>query len=63
MAYVETLQGKLKEIQTSNAQMRAANAQLKAELLDLREGTEILEEQARSELGMVKPNEVLIQLR
>ena len=37
------------------------NEQLRAEIRDLREGTEIIEERARRELGMVKPDEILVQ--
>jgi cell division protein FtsB len=29
---------------------------------DLKEGLEMVEEKARNELGMVRPNEVLVQL-
>ena len=29
---------------------------------DLREGLEMVEEKARSELGMVKPDEILVQV-
>jgi cell division protein FtsB len=29
---------------------------------DLKEGLEMVEEKARSELGMVKPNEIFVQI-
>lgn len=45
----------------SNAEAAQANARLEAEIRDLREGLEIVEEKARSELGMVKPNEIFVQ--
>jgi cell division protein FtsB len=35
---------------------------LDAEIRDLREGLETVEEKARMELGMVKPNEIFVQL-
>lgn len=35
---------------------------LRAELRDLRDGLEMVEERARSEIGMVKPNEIFVQL-
>ncbi|HET9978681.1 MAG TPA: septum formation initiator family protein [Burkholderiaceae bacterium] len=41
---------------------RARNARLEAELRDLREGLEMVEERARWELGMVKPDEILVQI-
>ncbi|MBU6370196.1 MAG: septum formation initiator family protein [Burkholderiales bacterium] len=37
-------------------------ARLRAELRDLRDGLEMVEERARSEIGMVKPNEIFVQL-
>jgi cell division protein FtsB len=33
-----------------------------AEVADLREGLEMVEEKARAELGMVKPDEILVQV-
>ncbi len=46
----------------SNAEAAQANARLEAEIRDLREGLEMVEEKARSELGMVKPNEIFVQV-
>ena len=46
----------------SNAQAEQANARIEAEIRDLREGLEMVEEKARSELGMVKPNEIFVQV-
>jgi cell division protein FtsB len=48
--------------QRSNAQAEQANARLEAEIRDLREGLEMVEEKARAELGMVKPNEIFVQV-
>ena len=48
--------------QLSNDGARARNARLQAEVRDLREGLEMVEEKARSELGMVKPDEILVQV-
>jgi len=44
-----------------NEQARQANSQLEAEVRDLMDGLEMVEEKARMELGMVKPNEVFVQ--
>jgi cell division protein FtsB len=35
---------------------------LRAELRDLRDGLDRVEERARAEIGMVKPNEIFVQL-
>lgn len=43
-----------------NAQAQLSNDQLAAEIRDLQEGMEMVEEKARQELGMVKPNEIFI---
>lgn len=59
---VREMQHKLDEQQLRNAQAQAANDQLSAEVRDLKEGLEMVEEKARSELGMVKPNEIFVQI-
>lgn len=59
---VVELSGKLREQQAANEAARARNAQLLAEVSDLKEGLEMVEEKARSELGMVKPDEILVQI-
>jgi cell division protein FtsB len=41
---------------------RARNARLAAEVSDLKEGLEMVEEKARAELGMVRPDEILVQV-
>jgi cell division protein FtsB len=48
--------------QASNDAARARNLRLQAEVRDLIEGLEMVEEKARSELGMIKPDEILIQV-
>ena len=45
-----------------NDAKRARNAKLSAEVRDLQEGLEMVEEKARAELGMVRPNEILVQI-
>ncbi|VWX62673.1 Cell division protein FtsB [Burkholderiales bacterium 8X] len=48
-----------KEINTKAA---IENDRLTSEVNDLKEGLEMVEERARQELGMVKPNEVFVQI-
>lgn len=45
-----------------NEQAQLANNRLAAEVRDLKEGLEMVEEKARLELGMVKPNEIYVQV-
>ena len=45
-----------------NNQMRERNAVLAAEVRDLKQGLEAIEERARSELGMIKQNETFFQV-
>lgn len=52
----------LEEQKQLNAQALQANERLEAEIHDLKEGLEIVEEKARSELGMVKANEIYVQI-
>jgi cell division protein FtsB len=53
---------RLDEQRKRNQQAQARNEQLEAEVRDLKEGLEIVEEKARTELGMVKPNEIFVQI-
>ena len=59
---VMELQSKLSEQRTTNEAGRSRNEQLDAEVRDLKEGLEMVEEKARFELGMVKPDEILVQI-
>jgi cell division protein FtsB len=45
-----------------NQAQRRANARLAAEVDDLRNGLEMVEDRARSELGMLRPNEIYVQI-
>ena len=56
------LQGKLQAQQATNEAARHRNALLAAEVNDLKEGLEMVEEKARLELGMIKPDEIFVQL-
>ena len=60
--YVAGLQKDLAAQLATNQESRARNARLAAEVSDLKEGLEMVEEKARMELGMVKPNEIYIQI-
>ena len=46
----------------ANQKLRARNATLDAEVRDLKEGLDAIEEHARSELGMIKQDEVYFQI-
>lgn len=45
-----------------NQKLRARNASLDAEVRDLKQGYDAIEERARSELGMVKRDEIFFQV-
>jgi cell division protein FtsB len=45
-----------------NARLQARNAALDADVRDLKQGTEAIEERARNELGMIKQNEIFFQV-
>jgi cell division protein FtsB len=59
--HVWELEKKLSIQLAKNQQAKAINEQLLAEVLDLKDGTAIVETLARSELGMVRPNEIFVQ--
>ena len=56
------LRSRLAAQQAVNETARGRNAQLAAEVNDLKEGLEMVEEKARVELGMIKPDEIFVQL-
>ncbi len=58
---VTAMQQKIDEQKAANAQVRQTNERLASEVHDLKEGLDMVEEKARNELGMVKPNEVYVQ--
>ncbi len=59
---VAKLQNKLQALSDKNAAAQLVNERLASEVRDLKEGLEMVEEKARSELGMVKPNEMFVQI-
>ena len=59
---VGEMQRKLNKQKADNAMSQQANERLAAEVRDLKEGVEMVEEKARAELGMVKPNEIFVNV-
>ena len=62
VAHVHELGSDLAALRAANDVARQRNDQLQAEVSDLKEGLEMVEEKARSELGMTKPDELLVVL-
>ena len=60
--HVWSLQSQLREQNAANEQARQRNQRIAAEVGDLKEGLEMIEEKARGELGMVRPDEVFVQI-
>ena len=60
---VRNLDRQLSVQQESNARLKARNDALDADVRDLKNGFEAIEERARAELGMVKQDEVFFQLQ
>jgi cell division protein FtsB len=48
--------------QKKNDELKARNAKLDSEVQDLKQGTGAVEERARFELGMIKDNEIFVQI-
>ena len=55
------LDGDLQAQQQKNLKLEARNASLAAEVRDLKQGTEAVEERARYELGLTRPDETFYQ--
>jgi len=62
LAEVSALRAEIAGQRADLAEMQARNETLEAEVRDLRDGLEALEERARSELGMIKRGELFLQL-
>lgn len=60
--HIQHVHQALDEKQTANARLQAQIVRLQAEIDDLEKGHVILEGRARMELGMVKPNEIFVQI-
>lgn len=59
---VESLRQAVAETRKANEALKARNDALQAEVRDLKEGRDAIEERARSELGLVKPGETFYQV-
>ena len=62
MVEVLSLEQSIAEQQIQNGDLRERNAALDAEVQDLKQGVEAIEERARSELGMIKQDETFFQI-
>ena len=60
---VRELDRQIEAQKTANAKLKARNEALDAEVRDLKTGSEAIEERARSELGMVRRDEVFFQVQ
>lgn len=58
----QKLQQEIQQQQSENQQLRLRNERLHAEAKDLKTGTEVLEERARSQLGLIKEGETFYQV-
>ena len=56
------LEHNIQEQNELNAKAKRINGQLNSEVNDLKEGLNTVEERARHELGMVKANEIFVQI-
>lgn len=59
---VTAQQRRLEAQKAANAKAKLVNDQLASEVEDLKSGLGTVEEKARMELGMVKPNEIFVQV-
>jgi cell division protein FtsB len=62
LPHVSELRQELAQQKQANEEARRRLEQLSAELSDLKEGLNMVEERARHELGMVKTNEIFVQI-
>ena len=59
---VRQLDQELEAQRAQNDKLALRNAALNAEVIDLKTGLDAIEERARTELGMIKPNEIFFQV-
>ena len=56
------LDRQVSQVKASNDKLKERNSKLESEVLDLKTGTDAVEERARFELGMIKKNEIFVQI-
>jgi cell division protein FtsB len=59
---VRRLEARVKAQRDENESLKQRNTRLGADVQDLKNGKEAVEERARAELGMIKPGEVFYQV-
>ena len=62
LPHVWSLRAQLDEQRAINDAARARNERIAVEVADLKDGLEIVEEKARVELGMLRPDEILVRV-
>ena len=55
------LNARIEEQQKTNAQLQARNALLEQQILELQNGSRVIEHRAREDLGLVKEGEIYFQ--
>ena len=59
---VTSMKQQLTDQERGNREAQQRNQQIANEVNDLQEGLDMVEELARQDLGMVKPNEIFVQI-
>jgi cell division protein FtsB len=62
VSQVASMKQALVDLERSNQAARLRNDQVVNEVRDLQEGLGMIEELARQDLGMVRPNEIFVQI-
>lgn len=60
--HVKDLDQQLQEVNTKNNELEERNVKLSSEVQDLKDGKEAVEERARYDLGMIKQDEIFVQI-
>lgn len=60
--HVQEMQERIAAQKAANAQARQENDRLASEVQDLKDGLDMVEEKARSELGMVRQGEIYVHV-
>ena len=62
MVEVSLLKDEIEKIKSENQRLKERNLSLTAEVFNLKQGNEAIEEIARSEMGMIKDGETFYQI-